>query len=136
MGHPRRRNAELPTERFIGPRWMIAMWEAEWSVFQNAIEPEANERLTVILESFCEEGDSGFPRGRFRWFAPSVNDPPGVEIGAFEARGVVIHGRRAFSNGRDAFFVTKITIDTQPTPARGRRSRISDERQCDLPFDK
>lgn len=136
MGHPRQRNAELPTERFVGPRWMIAMCDAEWSVFQNEIEPETNERLTATLESFCEDGDSDFPRGRFRWFAPSVTDPPGVEIGAFEVRGVVLHGRRAVCNGRDAFFVTKITIDSQPVPTRGRRSRASDERQSNLPFDK
>lgn len=134
MGHPRRCNAELPTGRFVGPRWMIAMCESEWNIFRNEIPPEANERLTVILESFCQDGASDLPRGCFRWFGPAVGDPAGVEIGAFEARGVVLRGRRAFSNGRDAFFVTKITIDAQPPSKRGGRRRTRDERQSDLPF--
>jgi hypothetical protein len=115
---------------------MIAMCEAEWSIFQYGIEPEANDLLTVIMETFCEEGDFDFPRGRFRWFARATDDPRGVDVGAFEARGVVLEGRRAFINGRDAFFVTKITIDTPPVPRRGRRYRTSDVRQRNLPFDK
>jgi hypothetical protein len=112
------------------------MCEDEWSVFQNQILPEANERLTVIFESFCEDGPTDLPESCFRWFAPSHDDPPGVEIGAFEAKGVVLLGRRALINGRDAFFVTKLTVDPQPQPKRGRPPKGTDYRQRDLPFEQ
>lgn len=137
MRRPRRAAAELPRARFLGRRWIVAMCEHEWSVFQHAIAPGANERLTAILDSFCEDGEADVPPSAFRWFAPADGDPIGVEIGAFEAKGVVLQGRRACVEGRDAFFVTSISVDAQPPQPEGRRSRrVPDERQRLLPLEQ
>ena len=115
---------------------MVAMCEHDWNIFQQQISAEANERLTVVLESFCEYGDVDLPPSCFRWFMPTDDDPVGVEMGAFEAKGVVLHGRRAVNTGGDAFFVTKITLDAQLPPNGGRRGRARDDRQRDLPFEQ
>jgi hypothetical protein len=112
------------------------MDEHHWQLFSRKIPAEANERLTVVLESFCESGSDDLPRACFRWFARADRDPAGVQMGAFEARGVVLQGRRAFIDGHNAFFITKITVDAEPQDNRRRRRRLSDDRQQDLPFEQ
>lgn len=135
MRQPRRVAAQLPLARFTGTRWIVAMCEADWSIFRYEVAPEANERLTAVLESFGENGEGDLPRGSFRWFARAADDPVGVELGAFEALGVVLHGRRSVIDGRDAFFVTRI-VDDGPPPARPKRKRRDhDDRQSNLPLD-
>jgi len=135
MRQPRRVAAELPLARFTGARWIVAMCETDWGKFRYEIAPETNERLTAILESFSEDGEADLPRGSFRWFARAPHDPIGVEMGAFEARGVVLHGRRAVIDGRDAFFITGV-VDDAPSPGPAKRKRRErDERQTLLPLD-
>lgn len=110
------------------------MREADWQTFRYALPGLAGERLTAILESFVETGEGDLPGRAFRWFAPDRHDPVGVRIGAFEAHGVVLIGRRAAIAGREAFFVEQITIDKADTPSP-RRIRKIDDRQVQLPFD-
>jgi hypothetical protein len=134
LRHPRRAAAEIPLARFEGARWNVAMCESDWRIFCERISSAANERLTVVLEHFCAAGEDDLPGGSLRWMTPLPSDPPGVAMGAFEARGVVLHGRKAVSGGRDTFFVTQIVVDQpQPTRPSGRR-RNSDERQGFLPL--
>jgi hypothetical protein len=134
MRQPKQLAAKLPLARFIGTRWIVAMCETDWSKFRHGIASEANERLTVVLESFSEDGEAELPRGSFRWFARTSSDPVGVEMGAFEARGVVLQGRRAVIDGRDAFFVTNIVNDAPPPLPAKRKRRERDDRQAVLPL--
>lgn len=134
MHSPRRSAEELPLARFTGVRWVVAMSDKNWRIFRSGIAEKANERLTAILESFSEEGEVDLPRGCFRWFAPRAGDPNGVELGAFEAHGVVLSGRRAIIDRQNAFFITDIFIDKPSGDPPPRRRRSSDERQTLLPL--
>lgn len=109
------------------------MREADWQTFRYGLPGLASERLTAILESFVETGEGDLPGNSFRWFTPGRDEPAGVRSGAFEAHGVVLHGRRAAIGGLNAFFVQKITIDDAEKASR--KLRKIDERQVQLPLD-
>lgn len=79
---------------------------------------------------FCEIGHADLPPGLFSW---SKVASPGAErtvVGAFEARGVVVRGRRAVLDRRDAFFVTGIEVDPPTSGPRARpRPKGADDKQ-------
>lgn len=141
MRQPKRKAAEIPLARFEGPRWAVAMCEGDWVRFGDDVPSEANERLTVIFEHLCRYGEDHLPKGVLRWMTPRVGDHAGVVTGAFESRGVVVHGRRSVVEGRATFFVTGIVVDppaVEPEQGRGRgrgRARGQDGRQGLLPLD-
>jgi hypothetical protein len=91
-------------------------------------------RLTAILEHFCDHGEADIPRATFSWFTRTAADPPGTLHGAFEARGVVLNGRRAPHVSGHCFYVTEISVDpTSAETSASKRVRI-DRRQGRLPL--
>ena len=134
MGQVKRAAAKLPLARFQGERWTVAMCEPDWSKFCGGITTDACLRLTAVLESFCADGEADLPPGCFHWFARGQDDPAGVDQGAFEARGVVLIGRRAVIDGKETFFVTKVVDDSTPPAHTRRKPRQLDQRQRQLPF--
>lgn len=135
MRQSKRTAADTYQARFEGARWAVAMREVDWRQFCS-LPNAANDRLTVVLDHFCAHGEGDLPRSAFSWMSASASDPKDVRCGAFEARGVVIHGRRASSDARNIFFVTRITVDQPPDVQPRRRKRASDPRQGALPFNK
>lgn len=125
--------AEIPQARFTGPRWTVAMCDKDWQEFC-ALPPEANERLTVVLEHFCEFGEEHLPGSSLRWLTADAGDPPSADVGAFEALGVVLRGRRASTGGAWTFFVTQVAVDPPPATPPDRRRRNTDDRQGFLPL--
>ena len=93
------------------------------------------DRLTAIFEHFCALGGENLPKTSLRWMTPTPENSLRANLGAFEAHGVVISGRRAPDHTGDVFFVTEITIDeeTPPPPPPGRKRNV-DVRQRSLPF--
>jgi hypothetical protein len=120
--------AEIPLARFSGARWTVAMCDKDWREFC-AVSAEANFRLTVVLERFCDHGEDNLPNGALRWMTPDSNRLPAAVTGAFEARGVVLHGRRAPSGSGETFFVTQIVVDPPAPPPAPPRRRNRDDRQ-------
>lgn len=133
MRQSRRAVAEIPQARFSGALWTVAVCDKDWQDFC-AVPSEANERLTVVLEHFCEFGEINFPGATLRWLTPDAGDVPGAQHGAFEAHGVVVRGRRAPNGSAHTFFVTQVTVDPPPpVPVKRKRGNI-DERQGFLPL--
>ena len=128
MRQSRRAAAEIPQARFSGALWTVAMCDKDWQEFC-AVPSEANERLTVVLEHFCEFGEELLPGASLRWLTADAGDPPSADLGAFEARGVVLRGRRAPTGGGWTFFVTQVAVDPPPAAPSGRRKRNTDDRQ-------
>jgi hypothetical protein len=129
--------ADFPQVRFSGPRWDVLMCESEWKRFYQEVDRSAYARLTAILEFFCENGPDDLPKGAFRWFMrPSNDEQPDVVYGAFEARGVVLQGRRAVMDSRERFFINSINEDPPDIPNQDRRLRtkLVDPRQSSLQF--
>lgn len=123
--------AELPQPRFNGACWVVVMCEQEWVRFKSGISYQAYFRLTASLEKFCEDGPDDLPRRSFRWLSSYGRDPGAARQGAFEAHGVVLHGRHGVTEGRDTFFVTDIVED----PLDGRPPSLPPtDRQHRLPF--
>ena len=133
MRQPRRTAAEIPQARFAGARWTVAMCNKVWPRFCD-VPTKANLRLSAILEQFCEHGDANCPPGWFRRVPPDSCDAPGAELAAFEACGVVLHGRLASVGLGGTFFVTRVTVDATPDGPLRRRGRAPDERQGQLPL--
>lgn len=118
------RIAELPVVRFEGLFWDVAMCSREWAALEG-VGIDANTRLVALLRHFCSKGDDALPGRAMRWMSRSA-DPTAPLSGAFEAHGVVLHGRRGVLSGRDTFVVTEIIIDppgeTTRPPRVSRRS--------------
>jgi hypothetical protein len=133
MRQPRLAEAEIPKARFVGALWTVAMCEKDWQDFC-AAPSNANERLTVVLEHFCEHGADNLPGASLRWLTPVAGDPASAHQGAFEARGVVLRGRRAPNGAGGMFFVTEIVVDAPPAGPTTRHRRNADDRQGFLPL--
>lgn len=133
MRQPRRAAAEIPQTRFTGAVWTVAMCDRDWGEFC-ALPLEANLRLTVLLEHFCASGEDNLPTSALRWMTPDEADPQSQNAGAFEAKGVVLHGRKASGSTGPAFFVTRIIVDPPPVAPLPRRKRNNDDRQEFLPL--
>ena len=122
---------QLPAARIVGPRWSVAMRDAEWERFSGADFAHARHRLTALMEHFCREGEQNLPRGAFGWMTRPERSGVARQ-GAFEARGAVLLGHAA---GR-LFFVTEVRVDAGPA-RQGRHRRIvgdTQQRQLPLPF--
>lgn len=127
--------AEIPQARFTGTFWTVAMCDKDWRRFC-AVSPDANYRLTVMFEIYCETGGFHLPPSALRWLTPESNTAA-ADIGSFEAHGVVVRGRRATNGQGGTFFVTEVQEDAPaPVPiARTRTTnRSEDRRQGVLPF--
>ncbi len=126
--------AEIPQVRFTGAHWAVAMCDKDWAVFCG-VPTRAYLRLQAILEQLCGHGEGNFPPGWLRWIAPDLDQHPEADVGAIEACGVVLHGRRASNGAMNAFFVTRIVVDSDPTDAPKSRKRNADVRQGVLPLE-
>lgn len=133
MRQPRRAEAEIPRTRFTGALWAIAMCEKDWQDFC-AAPSDATDRLSAVFEHFCEYGGDNLPGTTLRWLTPTPNDPTSENQGAFEAKGVVVRGRRVQNAACGTFIVKQIVVDRQPpvAPLRGRRGK--DDGQGVLPL--
>lgn len=125
--------ADIPQVRFRGALWAVAMCDKDWAVFCG-VSTRAHLRLQAIIEQLCEHGEPNLPPGWLSWVAPDDGDHPDAEMGAIEACGVVLHGRRARNGLANTFFVTRIVVDPQPTDASPRSRRSADIRQRVLPL--
>lgn len=119
--------------RFSGERWVVAMSDADWDAFC-ALPDAANLRLARMFEHFCRSGDRNLPKACVRWMTPAANAAAGHSLGAFEAYGVIIQGRRAEQGALGIFHVTDILTDSFKPPAQNRRRGAIDDRQKPLPF--
>lgn len=133
MRQPRRAEAEIPRPRFTGALWTVAMCEKNWQDFC-AAPSDAIDRLSAVFEHFCEYGGDNLPGTTLRWLTPTPNDPASENQGAFEAKGVVVRGRRLLNAAGGTFIAKQIVVDRQPPvpPLRGRR--VKDARQGVLPL--
>lgn len=121
--------------RFSGERWVVAMSDADWGAFC-ALPDAANLRLARMFEHFCRCGDGNLPKACVRWMTPAANAAAGRNLGAFEAYGVIVQGRRVEQGAPGIFHVTEILTESFKPPARGGRRAASDERQKPVPFIK
>lgn len=128
--HDRRNAAMLPTTRFSGRRWSVAMRDPDWDRFVERPCRDARMRLTVVLERFCDHGERDLPRGAFRWLTPSERSGGASREATFEAWGTVL---RCHATDR-VMFVDAIGIDPPPEPSRRGAARRggSDQRQLPL----
>lgn len=109
------------------------MGETEWALFCSSIGTDARNRLLVIFEHFCDDGEADLPSRAFGWLASDPDVPGGSRQGAFEAHGVVVRGRQGTIDKEKIFYVTEISMDP-PQPATRGRIRADDRRQGRLPF--
>lgn len=119
--------------RYSGERWVVAMSDADWVAFC-ALPDAAHLRLARMFEHFCRSGDGNLPKACVRWMTPAANVAAARNIGAFEAYGVIVQGRRVEQGVPGIFHVTEILTDCFKPPARGGRRALSDDRQKPLPF--
>lgn len=119
--------------RFSGERWVVAMNETDWLTFC-ALPAAANCRLALMFEHFCRHGDGDLPKACVRWMTPAANAASLRNMGAFEAYGVIVQGRRVAQGSPGTFHVTDIFSESFKPPAHRARQTRSDDRQAPLPF--
>lgn len=129
-----RASQQIPSARFMGEQWVVAMTDADWETFC-ALPIATNCRFCKMFECFCASGERDLPKACVHWMTPAADTAARRNIGAFEAYGVIIQGRRAPQGTPAIFCVTKILTEKSKPPTRGGRRTGGDERQSPLPFD-
>jgi hypothetical protein len=84
------------------------------------------------MEHFCDAGEDTLPENGFYVLPQEQGSNAGPRLHAFSAASARIEGRRAFIQGKAAFFVSEIIVLNPDEPQR--RFKNSSRNQLNLPL--